>query len=842
MLKYLGLDRPFLLLARKLLFSFVRTHVLSDGPQNLGLDPKKPVVYVLQRRFLSNILVLDREVTSAGLASPLDGFLTPGGREKRAFFFTNRDEPWFGRANKTGYSLRLQRLTRAVRNHADFDVQLVPVTILWGRTPDKESSIWKLIFSESWSPRGPLRQFFTILLHGRQTLVRFGQPLSLRDLTADAEDEERGLRRLARVLRVYFRQQREMAIGPDLSHRRTQVEGILESESVKAAIAALAKENGGGYTAEQKALEKARDYAWEIAADYSYPVVRVFSRFLTWVWTRLYDGVEMNNFDTVTGVAPDHEIIYVPCHRSHIDYLLLSYIVFQQGLMIPHIAAGANLNLPIVGGILRRAGAFFLRRSFKGNPLYGAVFNEYLHTMIARGNPIEYFVEGGRSRTGRLLQPRPGMLAMTVQSYLRDSNRPIVFIPVYIGYEKLFEGRSYVGELMGKPKQKENLLSLILSIRELKKNFGKVHVNFGEPIKLAELLADSHPGWREEPPLDDTRPTWFTQSVNQLGQRIADGLNSAAVANPVNLVSLALLATPRHAMDDDQLVSQLDGYRKLLMAVPYAERAQLTAMDGRAMVAHCEKLRLIQRHPHALGDVMHFYPEDAVLCSYMRNNVLHCVTLPGLIACLFSRNASLSREQLGNLTRTVYPFLRAELFLRWQPEELDAALDAYLEALVNMGWLAVSTGREGVYHAPNMNADEYAQLSLLGQAVRPALIRYFISLSVLTQQGSGTVSSDELEALCHLLAQRLSLLREFNAPEFFDRAIFRTFIATLKMAGLAAENENGKLTFNGAVRTAAAESRYVLPPDVRQSVLHLTRLDRKTVEQALSRLAVKGKG
>jgi glycerol-3-phosphate O-acyltransferase len=841
MLKYLGLDRPFLLLARKLLFSVVRTHVLSDSPSNLGLDPTRPVVYVLQRRFLSNILVLDREVSAAGLKSPLDGLAANGVRENRAFFFTSRGEPWFGRSSKAGYSPRLQRLSEAVRNHPDFDVQLVPVTILWGRTPDKESSIWKLIFSESWSPRGPLQQFFTILLHGRQTLVRFGQPVSLKELTHDAEDSERAVRKVARVLRVHFRQQREMAIGPDLSHRRTQVEGILETESVKAAIAALAKENGGGYTAEQRAQEKARRYAWEIAADYSYPVVRVFHRFLTWVWTRLYDGVELSNFDTVTGMAPDHEVVYVPCHRSHIDYLLLSYIVYQQGLMIPHIAAGANLNLPIVGGILRRGGAFFLRRSFKGNPLYGAVFNEYLHMVIARGNPIEYFVEGGRSRTGRLLQPRPGMLAMTVQSYLRDSNRPIVFIPVYIGYEKLFEGRSYVGELMGKPKQKESLFNLILSIRELKKNFGKVHVNFGEPIKLAEVLSESHPDWKQEPPLDEQRPAWFTQSVRQLGQKIADGLNSAAVANPVNLVSLALLATPRHAMDEDQLVAQLDGYRKLLSAVPYAERAQLTAMDGRAMVEHCEKLRLIQRHPHALGDVMHFYPEDAVLCSYMRNNVLHCVALPALIACLFSRNASLSREQLGNLTRTVYPFLRAELFLRWQPEELDGALDAYLDALVQMGWLATSSGREGIYHAPNMNADEYAQLSLLGQAVRPALVRYFISLSVLTQQGSGTVSTDELEALCHLLAQRLSLLREFNAPEFFDRAIFRTFISTLKQAGLAGEDDAGKLTFNGAVRSAAAESRYVLPPDVRQSVLHLTRLDRGTVEQALNRLAAKGK-
>ncbi|HEY9101239.1 hypothetical protein, partial [Chitinimonas sp.] len=283
MLKYLGLDRPFLLLARRLLFSVVRTQLLSDTPQAQGLDPAKPVVYVLQRRFLSNILVLEREVLRNGLPSPLDGLATEGVREDRAFFFTTRAEAWFGRSNTSGQSPRLERLTQAVRNRPDFDVQLVPVSILWGRTPDKESSIWKLLFSESWSPRGSLRQLFTILLHGRQTLIRFSPPMSLRELVEDAEDNERALRKVARVLRVHFRQQREMAIGPDLSHRRTQVEGILETDSVKSAIEALAAEQGGGAGALLKAQEKARAYAWEIAADYSYPVVRVFHRFLTWI-------------------------------------------------------------------------------------------------------------------------------------------------------------------------------------------------------------------------------------------------------------------------------------------------------------------------------------------------------------------------------------------------------------------------------------------------------------------------------------------------------------------------------------------------------------------------------
>ena len=123
------------------------------------------------------------------------------------------------------------------------------------------------------------------------------------------------------------------------------------------------------------------------------------------------------------------------------DYLLLSYAIYQRGYAIPHIAAGVNLNLPIVGRLLRKGGAFFIRRSLRGSALYTIVFMKYLAAMMARGHSIEYFIEGGRSRTGRLLPPMTGMLSMTVRSYLREPRRPVVFVPVYFGYERIWKGR-----------------------------------------------------------------------------------------------------------------------------------------------------------------------------------------------------------------------------------------------------------------------------------------------------------------------------------------------------------------------------------------------------------------
>ncbi len=162
-----------------------------------------------------------------------------------------------------------------------------------------------------------------------------------------------------------------------------------------------------------RCCSRARKDAMEIAANYSQTFITIMASVLARLWTRLYDGVEFEHVENLHEIGDGAEIIYVPCHRSHMDYLLLSYVIYRKGFAVPHVAAGVNLNLPVVGHFLRKGGAFFLRRSFKGDALYSAVFSKYLGFMMARGHPLEYFIEGGRSRTGRMLAPRTGMLSMT---------------------------------------------------------------------------------------------------------------------------------------------------------------------------------------------------------------------------------------------------------------------------------------------------------------------------------------------------------------------------------------------------------------------------------------------
>lgn len=800
-------------LARRVLYLWVRTTVFPDQSKKLGLAPEAVVCYVLQDQHYSNQLILLEESRKAGLP-PADIELRVGSLHSRQSFFYLRHSRNFSETARERYSPAPLMSELIVRGIADpsVDVQLVPVVILWGRSPDKQDSILRALFSETWRVPGRLRQLLTILFNGRHVLVRFSQPLSLRDLLQDGMQEALALRKLSRVLRVHFRRQREMAIGPDLSHRNTQVESLLAASPVRAAIAAEATAHG---ISTGEAESRARGFALEIASDYSYGVVRAMELFLTWLWTHLYDGVEVHNFEVVTRIASGQGIVYVPCHRSHIDYLLLSYIIYRHGLTPPHIAAGANLDMPIVGSLLRRGGAFFLRRSFKGEPLYAAVFHEYLYLMLTRGFPLEYFIEGGRSRSGRMLMPRAGILGMTVRSFIRQHDRPLIFVPVYIGYEKVMEGRTYLAELAGKPKKRESLWGLLQSARRIKREFGKAHVNFGEPLALADFLDAYRPGWSSE--MGDAPADWSREATRCAAIELARRINQAAVINPVNLIALALLATPRQTADEVALYRLLEHYRALSAEAPYSATAQACALDARQIVAYGQRLGIVERLTHPLGDMICVPEKQAPLLAYFRNNVLHLFALPALIACLLNHNRTLDERRVGEAVSGIYGLMGAELFLPWTAATLPAATHRVLNVLLARGLIRRATDT-GILAAPEANSQEFADLRLLGETVRPTLERHFLTLALLQHHGSGNISRSGLENACHLVAQRLSLLYESNAPEFSEQSVFSQLIGNLIESDLLKVDETELLHFDQHITTPLAHAELVLAAEARLAI------------------------
>lgn len=799
-------------IARRVLYFWVRTSVFPERLEELGLDPSKPVCYVLKDHHLSNLLVLYQESKRAGLPSAETAIKLGGQTFSHAVFSLNRKHSLTATARERyAHPPMMSALIREAMAEAGRDVQIVPVVVLWGRSPDKQDSILKALFSETWRQPGPLRRLLTILLHGRNVLVRFNAPISLHTLSHENLDEATGLRKFSRVLRVHFRRQRQMAIGPDLSHRNTQVDALIDTDPVRQAIGVEAETRAVSL---ESARKRARAFAHEIASDYSYGAVRALELFLSWLWPRLYDGFAVHNIEVLTRIAPDRGIVYVPAHRSHIDYLLLSYLLERNGFTPPHIAAGANLNLPLVGPLLRRCGAFFLRRSFKGEPLYAAVFHEYLHMILTRGFPLEYFIEGGRSRNGRTLTPKAGILGMTVRSFIREHTRPLVFVPVYFGYEKLIEGRAYLRELSGKPKQKESLWGLVKIARKIKRVFGTVHVNFGEPLSLGDFLDDHRPGWADE--RDSASPSWARQATHEAALELTRRINAAAVITPVNLIALSLLAHPKHTADEQTLYRVLGHYQALAADAPYSPTTIACPLEPRNILAYVERLGITERIAHPLGDLIRLRPEEAALLAYFRNNTLHLFALPALIACLISHNRDLGSRRISEAVSGIYSLLETELFLRWKPEALSVAIETVISVFETRG--LISRGANGHLGSPEPNSQEFVELYLIGETLRSILERHFLVLALLQHRGSNRLTRQALENDCHLLAQRLSLIYDFNTSEQSEKTTFSALITSFIEVELLREDETGLLHFDQRITTPLSQAELVLPVAARQAI------------------------
>ena len=878
-------------LSGQLLDVAVKPKLLGELPE-FDDDDNILRFYVLQDYSRSNSILIDLQTQEHNLPPALVGVqdITHDVKENAAIIFLHHPH-----AKDSQLSPRLSRLVAAVLQHPELQVRLVPVSILWGRAPEKEDSLFKLLTADNWEDPSITKQLFNIGVMGRDTFVQFHPPQDLRSLihdslkgdgegfavfdsvasetptvqntaqadnvdtandankvnnadllkeiapsfamVASADGNRELVRSLQQQLNIYLDKQRASMLGPDLSDRRNLVDKLVYSPAIKNAIEAEAAASG---TSVREARMLAKGYANEMVNDYSHSIVRGFYKFLTWLWTQLYDGVEVHHFERVRELAADYELIYVPCHRSHVDYLLLSYVIYMRGLSIPYVAAGDNLDVPVLGPLLRGAVAFYIRRSFRGNALYTAVLREYMHTLITRNTPIEYFIEGGRSRSGRLLPPKMGMLAMTVHSQLRRTNKPVVFIPTYIGYERIMEGGTYVGELKGKPKESESVIGLLKVGRKIERIFGNVHLSFGTPLHLSDFMqkfdvpANSLPADRTDTPLDDKT----SAMVDNIGVKVMQHINKAAVITPVSLLSLVLLSAPKAALDEDICREQIALYQGLAQHLPYSDDTIITDMTPQQIIDYGIKLKLIERIPHILGDIIQVAGKQAALLSYFRNNILHVFILLSFLAALVARNGRIERSRLNSIAEQLYPFLQSELFLYYSAHGLADTLNKKIDSLLTNGLIVEMDN--GMLSVPETNSKCYQQLQVLATPVEQSLERYFMTLVLLAQQGSGNLTENEVVDLCHLLGQRLSVLYADDIPDFFDRALFTSFIgALIRLDYLQKDEETGILTFDQRIDNIAHHAKYVLSPDMMQILQQVASLNEEEIAHAITEISNK---
>ncbi len=804
-------------IARRLIGWMVRPRIAGAVPESLP----SATVYVLPLRSLSDLIILDLACAAHGWPDPLSALPIGVAQERRRFVFLARPAGWLRRNTMQTYSARLMRLT-ADPEAALANVALLPVQIFWGHTTGREHSLITQLLSENWAATTRLRRLINIVIARRRIVAHLGVPVKLAE--AGDGDANRRFRRCARLLRVRLHGQKLATLGPDFSHRRTLVDRVVNSGQVQAAIErTLAKEATAAPSAQgnhrQRALKaltrtgrdagnratrlrnRARKAALGIASDMSYPTILALAHLVRAFFKRLYDDVALNGLERLTELAQTHTLVYLPSHRSHADYLLLSLLLFDRGLMLPHIASGDNLNLPVVGRLLRRCGAFFMRRSFQGDPIYAAVFSEYLHQVYRQGHCVEFFPEGGRSRTGRLLPARTGLLSMTLDHAERGLPRPIALVPVYLGYERLIEGRAYVDELRGAAKRRESLGDIIRGLRCIRQRRGRVDVNIGEPLRLDE--------WRTEQQTNG--------NATALGREMMTRVNNSASVNPVNLAALTLLRAPQLAMKASELATQIDCCRDLLQRDAAHHDYRVTPLNGSQVIDRLIHLGLLSREITPFGEVVAAEPTAAVLMTWYRNNTAHVLALPSLIAFLMeNRRTPLRAERLERMAATIFPYAAWELHIRFAPGDTSR----WIGHLTACGLVVDSPAG---LRPPPANRPESRRLRLLAGIVRQTMERQHIVLSLLTRAGAEAPTRSELKAQSQRIAHKTARLCGINAPEFFDQRLFDGFIDKLIDDGLVFERDEGgnrRLGYSPVLDQVMRASVRVIDQEFRHAVLN----------------------
>ncbi|MBW2653651.1 MAG: 1-acyl-sn-glycerol-3-phosphate acyltransferase [Deltaproteobacteria bacterium] len=443
----------------------------------------------------------------------------------------------------------------------DKPIIIIPEDIIYVTKPmRKDLSITDILFGTHEKP-GKIKRFLTIVRRPEKIRVELADPVNLNEFLARPEIEQLDSEFQTHKLRSYLvdilNRQRKSVTGPVLKSRQEITEDILTRKSLREYLAEYASQNNLTLS---KTHKKAAGYIKEIAANYNLQIINIAERILTWAFKNIFEDLvlnqkEINRMREKSTKAP---LILVPCHKSHLDYLLLPYVMFRNNMPCPHIAAGKNLSFWPLGPLFRRGGAFFIRRTFKGAPFYAKIFSAYLEKLLYEGFNIKIFIEGGRSRTGKLLSPKPGGIAMLINAYNNGACDDLYFVPIFIGYDHVLEEDAYLKEIEGGKKNPETLKGLIHARKFLKKKYGKVYMRFNEPISIKAYIQEKNID------ISKTSNEDYIQFIKGFGYKLLNAINTHAVVTPHGIIASAVLNCSKNTFAKKQMMARVDTYMNML--------------------------------------------------------------------------------------------------------------------------------------------------------------------------------------------------------------------------------------------------------------------------------------
>ena len=646
---------------------------------------------------------------------------------------------------------------------SEHDVHLVPLALFWRKGPRARRRFLNLSYGAANRP-SDLSKVTSFLTTYRGLHVKVGEPIDvcsfIETRREDGPTTTAGI--LRRVILTFLYREERLVEGPVLQPRHRVQEIVVRSPLVQEAIRQRAEERGIGL---ERARLQAEKMFREIAANMSSSVLAFLDGMIGMILDRLFTTIKLMGLSKVTDYAKRHPVVLVPSHRSYFDFMIVSVLFYRRHIIPPHVAARENMAFGPFGFLFRGAGAFFLRKSFD-DALYKTIFRTYVSHLIKQGFTQEFFIEGGRSRTGKTLAPRLGMLSWNIEAFLQSGRRDLFFFPSAITYERLVEEGAMVGELEGDEKQGESMLGLVRARKFLRRRFGSVIVNFGEPISLASALGDRRERFTEPCTPEELRER--REFIEELGNRIVERINWAVVPSATSVAACALLGDQRRGLFRDELATRMQGIVDLLRLQDVRLTPELRRDEGAfsESIASMLRMDLIREASDPRGEILHFDASRRRALDLYRNSILHFLVAPSFLARRLLVGASMG-DLHEDLALWMDLFYR-EFFIS-RGDVLGSHLQAFVDHFESSGFLEQT---DGVLRS---NAKGTPYFQFIADQTRAVMEAYYAVLSA-ASSAAGPRSRKELRKAAEEQFSRAELLGEVGLPEAanpvtFDNAV-----------------------------------------------------------------------
>ncbi len=557
--------------------------------------------------------------------------------------------------------------------------------------------------------------------------------------------------------------------------RRATIEAIFDRRETQEFLHEYARESGIALDHVETTF---RNDLAEISSDLNYLTTPFWDALLTWVFQTVYEGFELDteSLERIRAATGKNPLLFVSNHRSHMDYMLLSYVFYRHQIPLPHVCAGANLSFWPLGPIFRKSGGFFIRRSYEGTRLYAAAIQSYLEELIRNKVNVEFFIEGTRSRTGKLLPPRMGILNALVQAYSNGAADEIVMVPTSITYESILEEKSYLDEQAGASKKEEGFWDLFRLRKYLRKKKGKVYLQFGEPISMKEFFHEAPQGEKRE-------------FIRKLAYELTYGINKSTVVTPASLVATALLTHSGRAISDRSLEEKIDRYLDYLrfkqchLSEPL-QKYQRNAI--RESLKNYVKDHLVEEYIEDGGSLFAVREERRPLLDYYKNSSLHFFVSMGVLATLLQ--SSESQEVPFRKIEEDYIFLQ-DLFQFEFTFSRRQSLRSHLEKAIGFLEKKEMVRFDGDLLRLTPNAKE--RLTLFSSPIRNFLEAYFILWKSLPLLGARRWESKELVKYLQQRGRILYLKEEVSHSGVINKFTLLNALSVFREMGMILEKKEG---------------------------------------------------